>query len=183
MDKTLKALIVVAVLMLPFQYFYAPKLKELEKKTQDIVNMQTANQILNKKVGNQTMRDLYFGLLQNQKQAIIKERTRLDLLMPPFSTARTSLLSPFELIRAEIPGEWTVTPNNKYIDSNTLVFWPFQVQYKGSAENAIKAIAFIESGNRFMRLRNISLKAENNEVILNGQIELVYQSESTGAIK
>jgi hypothetical protein len=35
-----------------------------------------------------------------------------------------------------------------------------------------------------MRLRNLTLKADNNnEVIMAGQIELVYQSESTGAIK
>lgn len=67
MEKTLKALIVMAILILPFQYFYAPKLKELDKKTQDIVNMQTANQNLNKKVGNQSMRDLYLGLLQSQR--------------------------------------------------------------------------------------------------------------------
>lgn len=184
MEKTLKALIVMAILILPFQYFYAPKLKELDKKTQDIVNMQTANQNLNKKVGNQSMRDLYLGLLQSQKKSIIKERTRLDLLMPPFSTARTSLRSPFELIRAEVPGAWEVTENNTYTDAGALIFWPFNVAYKGSAENVIKALALIESGNRFMRLRNLTLKADNNnEVIMAGQIELVYQSESTGAIK
>jgi hypothetical protein len=180
MEKILKALIAMAVLMLPWQYIYSKQLITLENRHQDIINMATANKNLDQKVGAQSMRELYISLLNSQKAAIIKERNRLELLMPSFSTARTSLLSPFELLRSEIPGEWQVNPSNKYSEEGPLVFWPFDVQYIGTAHNAIKAIAHMETSNRYFRIRHFNMQTSGKNVKLAGIVELVYQAESKG---
>ncbi len=170
----------MAILMLPWQYFYSKKLVELEEKHQDIVNMATANKNLDQMVGDQSMRQLYISLLNSQKDAIANERNRLELLMPSFSTARTSLLSPFELLRSKIPGDWQVSPSSKYSEEGPLVFWPFDIQFTGTAHNAIQAIAHMETSTRYFRIRHLNMQTSKDKVKLSGVVELVYQAESKG---
>ena len=118
---------------------------------------------------------IYKNLLESKKEDYKNELASLTLLIPEFSTTKTNLMAPFDIIREEIPGDWSVVPEGKFSKSNNLVFWPFKFKYIGTNADAVKVLAYMESANQFMRLDSFKIDSNNELVTLSGVVELVFR--------
>lgn len=173
MKNTLVAIIVFAIIVMPYTYFYMPALNDSDNMRQEIANLKASISRFD------NGRDkIYEELLKSQKENLEKERKTLNFLLPDFSVARTNLMAPFNLLRNEIPGDWSVVPEGQFQTSDKLVFWPFKISFRGTGAEAIKLLAYLEMNDQFMRFENFEIvtdSKDDNLVSLTGKVELVFQ--------
>lgn len=169
MDKLLKAIIVISLLLLPWQYYYFPRIEAVKADKQMVANLKgSINRFAD---GREAM---FKSLLDLQQQSIGKEQHRLKFMLPSFAKARANLMAPLNNIRAAVPGEWSAVPEGKFKKSGPLVFWPFKFTYIGSISDAIKVIANMEASTQFMLLRHFTIETHESQVDLSGIVELVF---------
>lgn len=176
MKNNLIAIIVFAIIVIPYTYFYIPSLSETNGMRQEIANLKAS--ISRFSDGKDIIHN---ELLQRQKENLDKEKRRLSYLLPDFSVARANLMAPFDTLRQEIPGEWEVVPEGQFKNSDPLVFWPFKFKYSGTTAEAVKLLAYIEVNNQFMRFDSFKMetnKKNDSLVTLSGKVELVFQENS-----
>ncbi len=173
MKNFLIAVIVFAIIIMPYTYFYNPQLANANKNKQEIANLQGS--LSRFENGKDVM---YKELLATQKENLEKENKRLNFLLPSFATARANLMAPFDDLRTSIPGEWNVVPEGKFITKSPLVFWPFKFKYVGTTADAIKVLAYMEVNTQFMRLENYRMETNENIVTMTGKVELVFQDNA-----
>lgn len=171
MEKYLKAIIVAAIMTMPWTYYISPQLAQIRAKRQQIANfVGSANRFSDGKD------QMFKQLLQIQRENLKKETKRLSFLLPSFSNARANLMAPFETLRQSIDGDWKLTPEGSFTESNSLVYWGFSFSLVSTPANAIKAIAHIESSPQFMRLRRFSIETNGELVTMQGKVELVFHT-------
>ena len=178
METYLKAIIAVGIIILPWRYYYGNKLDSIRKDVQQTVNMMAAYKFVQEKLGEKTKYDFILEIIENRRKILQEDKRKIELLAPDFHTTRTSLLQPFELLRAKIPGNYNVIPDKSYREQGSFVFWPFDIEFEGKAENAIKLIAGLESNSRFMSIKSVKIVDNGLTVKLNTKIELVYQQNN-----
>ena len=172
MKNFLVAVIVFAVIVMPYTYYYIPSLNQTNNMRQEISNLKASLARFDN--GREAM---YRELLASQKDNLEKENKRLNYLLPSFVTARANLMAPFDTLREEIPGDWNVVPEGKFKNSGPLVFWPFNFRYIGKSEDAIKVLAYMEVNTQFMRLETYKIETNDKLVTLSGKVELVFQEK------
>lgn len=171
MEKLLKAIIVVGLLIMPWSYYYLPRINSVKADKQMVANLKGSMERFAD--GREAM---FRSVLQLQQENIGKEKHRLEFMLPSFAKARANLMAPFENLRNAVPGEWHVVPEGKFKNSGPLVFWPFRFTYTGSASDAVKALASMEASTQFMLLRHFEMKTRENMVDLSGIVELVFHN-------
>lgn len=172
MKNFLVAVIVLAIIVMPYTYYYIPSLQKTNVMRQEIANLKGSlarfdNGRLN----------IYQELLKSQEANIEKERERLYFLLPAFDETKANLMAPFDILRESIDGEWNVVPEGKFRNSGPLIFWPFKFKYTGTCANAVKVLAYMEVNERFMRLENYRILSNEKLVTLSGKVELVFQEK------
>ena len=172
MKNFLVAIIVLAIIVMPYTYFYIPQLQKTNAMRQEIANYKGSlarfdNGRLN----------IYQELLKSQKENLEKENKRLNFLLQAFDNTKANLMAPFDTLRDSIEGDWNVVPEGKFTSSNSLVFWPFKFKYTGTCANAVKVLAYMEVNDQFMRLENYRMETKDNLVTLSGKVDLVFQEK------
>ena len=170
MKNLFVAVLVFALIVIPYTYYYFPSLNKTNSMRQQIANITASSN----RFASGTL-IIYKNLLESKKEDYKNELASLTLLIPEFSTTKTNLMSPFDIIREEIPGDWSVVPEGKFSKSNNLVFWPFKFKYIGTNADAVKVLAYMESANQFMRLDSFKIDTTNELVTLSGVVELVFR--------
>lgn len=169
MEKLLKAIIVIGLILLPWRYYFWPQIELIKANKQMAANLQgSINRFAD---GREAM---FRSVLGIQTENIVKEKHRLEFMLPSFAKARANLMAPFDNLRAAVPGEWHVVPEGKFKNSGPLVFWPFKFTYSGSALNAVKLLANIETSTQFMLLRRYEMTTRDSDVEMTGIIDLVF---------
>ncbi len=156
---------------MPWTYYYLPQLAKVTADKQMAANLKGS--ISRFADGREVM---FRSLLDIQKENIAKEKHRLEFMLPSFAKARANLMAPFENLRNAVAGEWQVVPEGKFRKSGPLVFWPFKFTYRGSAAQAIQALAHLETSTQFMLLRDYSILRSDGQVEMTGLVELVFQN-------
>ena len=184
MKNFLLAIIALAIVVMPYTYFYNPTLKTAFNQKQEIANLQGS---LSRFEGNRMI--AYRELLETQKTNLEKETRRLNFMLPAFANARANLMGPFDRLREAIPGEWEVVPEGKFTVSGPLVFWEFRFKYVGTTADAVKVLASMEVStqidpntnekveSQFMRLNNFKMDTNGKLVTLSGRVEVVFQEK------
>ena len=172
MKNFLVAIIVLAIIVMPYTYFYIPQLQKTNGMRQDIANLKGSLA----RFDNGRLK-IYQELLQTQKDNLEKENKRLNFLLPAFDTTKANLMAPFDTLRDSIEGDWNVVPEGKFTSSNSLVFWPFKFKYIGTCANAVKVLAYMEVNEQFMRLENYRIETNEKLVTLSGKVDLVFQEK------
>lgn len=184
MKNFLIAVIALAIVVMPYTYFYNPTLKTAFNQKQEIANIQGS---LARFDGGKEA--IYRELLDTQKGNLEKETRRLNFMLPAFANARANLMGPFDTLRETIPGKWDVVPEGKFTVSGPLVFWVFKFKYIGTAADAVKVLAAMEVSTKidpntnekvdsqFMRLDNFKMETNEKLVTLSGKVELVFQEQ------
>lgn len=169
MEKLLKAIIVISLLLIPWQYYYLPRIEAVKADKQMVANLKgSINRFAD---GREAM---FKSFLEVQQQNIGKEKQRLEFMLPSFAKARANLRAPLNDVRAAVPGEWQTVPNGKFDKRGPLVFWPFKFSYTGTVSDAIKVIASMEASTQFMLLRHFTIETRENLVDLKGVVDLVF---------
>ena len=172
MKNFLVAVIVFALIVMPYTYFYIPSLNKTNTMRQEIANLKGSLARFD------NGRDkLYQELITSHKANLEKESKRLNFLLPAFDTTKANLMAPFDSLRETIPGEWSVVPEGKFKSNGTLVFWPFKFKYTGTCADAVKALAHMEVNTQFMRFENYKIETNDKLVTLSGKVELVFQEK------
>ena len=176
MKNFLVAVIVFALIVMPYTYYYIPSLNQTNTMRQEIANIEGS--LARFENGRY---QLYQELLVSNKDNLEKESKRLNYLLPAFDTTKANLMAPFDTLRESIRGDWSVVPEGKFRTVGPLVYWPFKFKFVGTCANAVKALAYMEVNTQFMRLENyrIETNSETNEklVTLSGKVELVFQEK------
>lgn len=172
MKNFLVAIIVLAIIVMPYTYFYIPSLQKSNTMRQEIANLKGSLA----RFDNGRLQ-IYQELLASQEKNLEKEHKRLNFLLPAFDTTKANLMAPFDTLRDSIEGDWNVVPEGKFTNSNSLVFWPFKFKYTGTCANAVKVLAYMEVNNQFMRLENYRIVSNEKLVTLSGKVELVFQEK------
>ncbi len=184
MKNFLVAIIALAIVVMPYTYFYNPALKTAFDQKQEIANLQGS---LSRFEGGKEL--AYKELLEAQRTNLEKETRRLNFMLPAFANARANLMGPFDRLRETIPGEWDVVPEGKFTVSGPLVFWEFRFKYIGTAADAVKVLAAMEVStqvdpntnekveSQFMRLNNFKVETKEKLVTLSGRVEVVFQEK------
>lgn len=170
MEHILKAIIVVGLLILPWRYFYLPKIEAIKADKQNAAN--SCGSLSRFSDGRE---ELYQSMLAIHKENLAKEKYRLEFMLPSFAKARANLMGPFDRLRAEVHGDWHVIPEGKFKISGPLVFWPFRFTYIGDSNDVIRVLAHIEAAPQFMFLRSFEMARKDTQVELSGLVDLVYR--------
>ena len=164
------AAIAFALVVMPFTYYYYPTLNNTNIMRQEIANLKAS---LERFSGNKY--DIFKELYKSKEKNYEEEKAKLALMIPEFSTTKTNLMAPFDVIREKIPGDWHVVPEGKFQSRDSLVFWSFKFKYIGTYADAVSVLAFMESAPQYMRLQNYILETNNLSVTLSGNVEQVFR--------
>jgi hypothetical protein len=171
MEKLLKAIIVIGLLVLPWRYYYWPKIESIKADKQMVANYQGSIQRFAD--GREAM---FRSMLEIQKENIGREKHRLEFMLPSFAKARANLMAPFDNLRAAVEGEWHVVPEGKFQVSGPLVFWPFKFTYIGPAVNVSRILALVETSTQFMRIAGFTVETRGELVEFKGTVDLVFHN-------
>ena len=173
MKNLFVAAIAFALIVMPYTYYYLPALNQTNSMRQEIANRKAS---LARFSGNKF--DVFKELYKNKEINYNEEKEKLTILLPEFSTTKTNLMAPFDIVRENIPGEWHVVPEGKFYKRNSLIFWPFNFKFIGNYDDSIKALAYMETAPQFMRIQNYTIETNNQLVTLSGNVELVFMENS-----
>ncbi len=166
-------IIIIALVVMPYTYSYFPSLNTNYEEKQEMVNL-TAS--LKRFENGKNF--VYREIINNTNEIIEKEKSSLDYLIPVFESAKGNFMAPFENIRKNVEGEWTVIPESKYKTVGNLIYWSFNFKFIGSNLNALKALVHIEHSSQFIKIDEYRIVGNNDLVTLTGKLDLVYQVKS-----
>ena len=162
----------LALAVMPYTYYYFPTLQNINKMKQENANIRAVNTAF-----NSTPTAVYFEFINSCRTSLNKRKSEFNFQFPTFETAKANLMGPFIELRKDILGEWNIVPEGKFTINGALVFWTFNFKFNGTFENALKALAYIETSHQFMKIENYRIESKDNSVELSGKLELVYQEK------
>lgn len=174
LQKTLKALLIIMLMILFAQRVIQPAMNEAKLSRNQLASVRSSLQhIATNDAGK------IHALLQTENQMISAYLQQINSVLPDYQTTRVGAIGNLESLREKFHGKWQIQPSTQPIVDEKIVKWPVRLVFESDFHSALKLLESIEietSLNRIISVDFNSGKTTETELIVN--LELLFSNSS-----
>lgn len=172
MERILKALLIIMLMVLFMQKVVQPTIEEAKATKTSLANVRAALQHM---ASSDSARTADF--LRTEKKMIAAYLQEMDKILPDYQTTRVGAIGNLEMLREKFYGKWEIQPSPQPIIDESMVRWPVKLVFASDFQSALRVLNSIDKELAMNRILTIDFNTgKTTEVELTVNLELLFRN-------